>query len=418
MNQKKLDTLNVDIIYGMAELLDSTDLFNLLRVCRSIHQVVLPLLYHTIDFPALPRGVHSKLESTLRHRMDLAHAVKSLAVERQPLLGDPPHDELDFLFQEYDSLNVSVLKRCSNIKSLRVHGPCDLEATRHLQLERLSLCSYRSSNRTPIDVSAIVMQKNLVQLAVGLNCILPHTPATIGPSKLPQLRSISGTVDVLELFAKGRPVENYSLVIGGGEHWGYSVRPFPEVLERLKRCLKLASVPLRRLRVQIPTHAPSEWVPQIVEDIAVEQNVEALMVVCGGTRPAPVSLKPCVRQTFTLSPSQLLEIVSKMPSLRIFYLVFTRASYVQHLYPSDPQFCELQSSYLALKGRIEDFRVSLDNTALKAFIAWQGTESWPGVVEGEDSLLADLAEAAVWGESSSGYEVSDGTVFEAEFWSL
>jgi hypothetical protein len=286
----KLDTMPLDVILHIAHFLTRNDLLKTIRICRCILKSIQPLVYRTIDCSRLPQDSLEQVALMLSQRPDLAKAVRSLVVERQPPVDvsiSYAKNSLQGVLK--DTLNTRILKSCSNVKSLVMKGPCELAMASHLQLERLCISHGSSTRRVLVDLSTIDVHKNLMDLEVGSDCVI-RNGSIVKLGDLPKLRSVSGTDEVLMMFGGSRPVENFNLVIAEGDLSNVSASLALERWIMFSQAIRISSVPIRRLQIEIPSSVSEDWTLQTVERVVVGlDSLENLRVICGAVSPLLVS---------------------------------------------------------------------------------------------------------------------------------
>ena len=274
-----LDTIPEDILYHITQFIWRNDLLALLRVRRSLHNLLLPLVYRTLKFPEISNATRDQIIKRLLQNEELASAVLSLSLE-------PEFDSKVRL--GVDSPTALVLKACRNLKELELASPIrgipasSLEScTNHLRLDRLTLLS--TGDRS-VDIYSTLLreQQSLTRLIVDYR-IHPseNHPLMIGPDDLPKLHSISGGGAVLEVIHEGRKIANVNIVVGGHKgHYYPSLPNFTHVRfsERPSGASPLPSI--RRLRIDDPNH--SHLIGPTLELLFPRlEMLEALEVVCG-----------------------------------------------------------------------------------------------------------------------------------------
>ncbi len=287
----KLDTMPLDILLHIAHFLPRNDLLRTICICRCILKSIQPLAFRTIDCSRLSQEALEQVALMLSQRPDLAKVVRSLVVERQPPVDvsiSYAKNSLQGVLR--DTLNTRILKSCSNVKSLVMKGPCELAMASHLQLERLCISHGSSTRRILVDLATIDVHKSLVDLEVGSDCVIRNGSTIVKLGDLPQLRSISGTDEVLMMFGGGRPVENFNLVIAEGDLSNVSASLALERWIMFSQAIRISSAPIRRLQIEIPSSVSEDWTLQTVERVMVGlDNLENLMVICGCVSPLLVS---------------------------------------------------------------------------------------------------------------------------------
>ena len=268
-----LQALPAELLCLLAPYLRRNDVLRLLRVCQPIYYAMEHLIYHSIDFSRMLTQEQEWVTYKILYREDLAKVVRVLVLD------------FEACGQDVESVQSRVIKACRNVTALEIRGKqwaVDPSVTSHLRLERLCIIGDKDTGVFfPVHLGTIIQQRNLTQLIVGIWSAIQWRSASLLPTDLPKLRSVSGSADVLRLFCKDRPVEAINLAFT-------SIDIVAERREHLSGSIRLSSTSLRRLYLDMPNIQRAK-ANEMVEDLyALSEliilgmdTLEALTIVCG-----------------------------------------------------------------------------------------------------------------------------------------
>ncbi|KAF9078435.1 hypothetical protein BDP27DRAFT_1412424 [Rhodocollybia butyracea] len=245
-NAKPHTHLSVELISLIAIALPVKDLLSFSLVCHDFQNLALGILYKDIS----SHHVNDQCLSTLACNKRAARAVKSLilpiqlisAIEHYTWLGELPEDP-SLQNVAPGEKAVLLLPSLPNLQELSI-PPLSAKYAQLLSqctLPNLRVLSYDMPLKQPV-LSFISRTTTLVSLS--FNSFLPlHPDVSTQTTALPQLRHLSGSPQIVKLFAKHAPLNRVHI------DWRYKRPKTDELDEALSVLAKYCSKTLEELAV-------------------------------------------------------------------------------------------------------------------------------------------------------------------------
>ncbi|KAJ3909607.1 hypothetical protein F5879DRAFT_932766, partial [Lentinula edodes] len=261
-----LDSLPTELLHEIAAYLSVKDVLSFSRVCKEFNLLSLDILYKKIH------KVKSQCLNTIAYNSRTARAVKTFVLPTQ--INNQPDrvctwlgsgDSVDVLLPAESAADVkaaSILPTLSNLQDLSVpsFSPIYVEALSQCHFPNFRVLSYAMPITQPITT---FLSRSTTLVSLTFDCYLPfHRNLVPRSIALPELRCLSGSPQVIKLFAEHAPLQNVHI------DWKYERAKMGILDEALSFLAIHCSLTLQELDVYRNTFRQSTCNTQILVKIS------------------------------------------------------------------------------------------------------------------------------------------------------
>ncbi|KAJ4496149.1 hypothetical protein C8J55DRAFT_495898 [Lentinula edodes] len=208
-----LDSLPTELLHEIAAYLSVKDVLSFSRVCKKFNLLSLDILYKKIH------TVKSQCLNTIAYNSQIARAVKTFVLPTQ--INNQPDDRVCTWLGSEDTADVllpaelaadvkaaSILPTLSNLQNLSVpsFSPIYVEPLSQCHFPNFRVLSYAMPITQPITT---FLSRSTTLVSLTFDCYLPfHRNLVPRSIVLPELRCLSGSPQVIKLFAEHAPLQN------------------------------------------------------------------------------------------------------------------------------------------------------------------------------------------------------------------
>ncbi|KAF8830186.1 hypothetical protein HHX47_DHR2000756 [Lentinula edodes] len=288
-----LDSLPTELLHEIAAYLSVKDVLSFSRVCKEFNLLSLDILYKKIH------KVKSQCLNTIAYNSRTARAVKTFVLPTQ--INNQPDrvctwlgsgDSVDVLLPAESAADVkaaSILPTLSNLQDLSVpsFSPIYVEALSQCHFPNFRVLSYAMPITQPITT---FLSRSTTLVSLTFDCYLPfHRNLVPRSIALPELRCLSGSPQVIKLFAEHAPLQNVHI------DWKYERAKMGILDEALSFLAIHCSLTLQELDVYRNTFRQSTCNTQIL--VKISEKLPGITKL--GLNDIDISNRPIVDNAFS-----------------------------------------------------------------------------------------------------------------------